>query len=429
MGLALNRIGSICLVMSLLCLGASAHAADELLLLDLPGGQELEVQRFAGSGKPLLLWLPSERGLGKAHEMHARDLARLGYEVWLADLHDAYFIERNRRSIARFPLDDVVAIVDAATRASGTGVFLLSSSRGAQLSLVAAREWQQRNPGKTGLRGAFLAHAHLYLARPEAGESAAYLPIVGATNLPIYLIDAQYSTRSSRTGELAAALGAGGSKVFVQVLEGLQGGFFARDDGELSALDQAAKGRYAVTIDRAIKLLSTVATPTMAVATAVDTREFSRNPVRGSALEALTKPRPAPVLRLSDYQGNGYSLDQQGGRVLLINFWASWCKPCVKEIPSLHRLRENVGNQDFEIVTVNVGENRDRIAQFLERVPIELPLLLDLDGAAAKEWKIYVYPSSYLVDHRGHIRYAYLGALEWDSTENITIIQNLLTQR
>jgi len=429
MKLSLNRIGSLCLVIVLLCFSATAHAAAELRLLVLPSGQELEVQRFAGSGKPLLLWLPSERGLGKAHAMHAQALSRFGYEVWLADLHDTYFVERNRRSIASFPLDDIVAIIDAATRASAAGVILLSSSRGAQLSLIAAREWQQQNPGKASLRGAFLAHAQLYLARPEAGESAAYLPIVGATNLPVYLLDAQYSTASSRIGELAAALGAGGGQVFTQVLKGVQGGFFARDESELGALDRAAKRNYAASIDRGIKLLSTVAAPAMAVATTVDTRGFSRNPVHGLALGALPRPQSAPALRLRDYHGNGYSLDQQGGQVVLINFWASWCKPCVEEIPSLHRLRENIENQDFEIMTVNVGENRDRIARFLERVPIELPLLLDLDSKAAKEWKIYVYPSSYLVDHRGYIRYAYLGALEWDSTENITIIQNLLTQR
>jgi hypothetical protein len=83
----------------------------------------------------------------------------------------------------------------------------------------------------------------------------------------------------------------------------------------------------------------------------------------------------------------------------------------------------------FDIVTVNVGEERERIAEFLQRVAIELPLLLDVDSSAASAWKIYVYPSSYLVDHRGQVRYAYLGALEWDSPENIAIIQRLLKQR
>lgn len=68
------------------------------------------------------------------------------------------------------------------------------------------------------------------------------------------------------------------------------------------------------------------------------------------------------------------------------------------------------------------------IVRYSEQVLLELPLLMDLDGKVSTDWKIYVYPSSYLVDHQGIIRYAYLGALEWDSTETIKIIQSLLNR-
>ena len=429
MQLVVQRIGAVCLILGLMVINSTVRASDNGPLLELPSGQELGIQRFPGSGKSLLLWLPSERGFGKAHEQHARSLAQMGYEVWLADLHDAYFVERNRRSIGKFPLDDIVTIIDAAVAHSGNGVFLLSSSRGAQLALVAAREWQLQNPGRPRLKGAFIAHAHLYRARPGIGEMATYLPIVSATNLPLYLLDAQYSTRSSRTGELAAALGVGGSQVFTQVIPAVQGGFFARDNSELSARDQSAKQAYAKTIDRGLKLMAQVAMPSAAVATDVDTRRFSRIGRRELSLMSLDNPLAAPALRLQEYHGNGYRLKQQAGQVVLINFWASWCKPCVEEIPSLHRLRDRIQDPEFEIVTVNVGEERDRIAKFLQRVPVRLPLLLDIDRQAAKDWKIYVYPSSYLVDYDGQIRYAYLGALEWDSPEIIAIIQSLLKQR
>ncbi|UCH41651.1 MAG: TlpA family protein disulfide reductase [Gammaproteobacteria bacterium] len=410
-------------------IGSALPANDAGPNLQLASGQELEIQRFAGLGKSLLLWLPSERGFRPAHREHARALAQLGYEVWLADLHDAYFVERNRRSIANFPLDDVVDIIDAAVSASKAGVFLMSASRGAQLSLIAAREWQQQNPGKAGLKGVFLAHAHLYRARPAAGESASYLPIVSATNLPVYLLDTQYSTRSARIGELAEALESGGSRVFTQVIKGVQGGFIVRADSELEHRDQTAKRDFARIVERGLRALALVPAPTAAAATSVDTRQYSRNGAHATALSALPKPLPAPPLRLDGYHGQGYSLERQEGRVVLVNFWASWCKPCVEEIPSLHRLRQAIQNPDFDIFTVNVGESRQRIDRFLSRVKLELPLLLDTDSSAAMAWKIYVYPSSYLVDHNGQIRYAYLGALEWDSPENIAIIQNLLRQR
>ncbi|MDH3760972.1 MAG: TlpA family protein disulfide reductase [Gammaproteobacteria bacterium] len=409
--------------------GAAAAAEEDAIQMELPSGQEIEVQRFAAAGGSRLLWLPSERGFNQAHQAHARALARLGHEVWLADLHDAYFVERNRRSIGKFPVDDIVAIIEAASAGSAADVYLLSSSRGAQLALIAAREWQRRNPGRNRLKGVYLAHAYLYQSRPEAGQEASYLPIVAATNLPIYLLDAQYSTRSLRIQELASALGAGGSQVFTQVIRSVQGGFFARDDNELGPRDMAAKRNYAGTIDRALKALALAAAPEMAVESDTDTRVFSQFGRSGIELTPLANPFTAPALRLKGYDDNIYALERQHGKVVLINFWASWCKPCVDEIPSLHRLRDRVQDPAFDIVTVNVGEGRERIAKFLQRVPIELPLLLDVDSSAASAWKIYVYPSSYLVDHRGHVRYAYLGALEWDSPENIAIVQRLLKQR
>ena len=415
------------LLLSCFCAGAGADSGT--LLLPLADGQEIEIRRFAGGDKPLLLWLPSERGFSAVYESHARDLAQTGFEVWLADLHGTYFVEPGRRSIEQFPLDDVVAIVDAATAASARGIFLMSASRGAQLSLIAAREWQLRNPGRADILGVFLAHAHLYRQRPAAGESASYLPIVGATNLPVFLLDTQYSTRSARLDELARALGAGGSRVFKRILAGVQGGFFARDERELGPADLGARRDFAAIVEQGLVSLALTPPPARAVETTLDTRRFSRPGRFAEALQPLARALPAPALELDDYDGSAFRLERDAAAVTLVNFWASWCKPCVEEIPSLHRLRDRVADPAFGIVTVNVGEDRERVGQFLSRVPIELPLLLDRDSQAARDWKVYVYPSSYLLDHRGRIRYAYLGALKWDSAENIGIIRDLLRRR
>lgn len=428
--LAPGRVWLLCLIVLGLCAGKVSAAKDDLLTLGLPSGQELEIQRFAGSGSSeyRVLWLPSERGISKAHAVHAAALARMGHEVWLADLHDAYFVERNRRSITQFPLHDIVTLIDAAASDPNAKVVLVSSSRGAQLALIAAREWQLQNPGKSRIKGLILVHAYLYATRPEVGDDAQYLPITRATNLPVYLLDAQFSTRSARIDELADALGEGDGQVYAQVLQGVQGGFFRRDGDDLSAADQAAKRDYAVTLNRAIKALELSPAPIAAVAGSIEPRQFSHNPPPASALTQIDNAMLAPALRLMDLNQQIYVLGEQGRKVVLVNFWASWCRPCVEEIPSLHRLRDKIDNPEFEIVTVNVGEDRDRIDEFLARVPIELPLLMDNQGIVSTAWKVYVYPSSYLVDHQGKIRYAYLGALEWDSAETIKIIQSLLNR-
>jgi len=405
-----------------------ASAAQDLLRLDLSGGQEIEIQRFSGTGGPRMLWLPTDRGFNAAHSQHAAALAKLGHEVWLADLHDAYFQQPGRASISQFPLEDIVEIIDAAAATAPEGLILVSGSRGAQLALIGAREWQLRNPGKGSIRGVILAHAHLYDARPGPGENARYLPIVHATNLPVYLLAAQYSTKSSRIAELAAELGVGGSVVYTQVLPGVQGGFYMRDDAEISERARAAKAAYAATLSRAAGMLTRVAPPPDALATDLETRRFSQATKTTPVLTAVNQSLAAPALRLTGFDGQPYALENQAGSVVLVNFWATWCRPCVDEIPSLHRLAAAFEGSAFAVVTVNVGENRERVARFLKQVPVELPLLMDYDASISKDWMIYVYPSSYLVDHQGKIRYAYLGALEWDSTENIAIIQSLLNQ-
>ena len=120
---------------------------------------------------------------------------------------------------------------------------------------------------------------------------------------------------------------------------------------------------------------------------------------------------PAPPLRLTDIDGADFSLDAYRGQVLLVNFWASWCRPCVAEIPSLHRLDATLKHTDFKIVTVNVGEDLARVNRFLRQVPVELPVLMDYDASISKDWMIYVYPSSYLVDRQGNYLTHTLGHL------------------
>jgi thiol-disulfide isomerase/thioredoxin len=410
----------------LLFAGAASAAT---VHVEVPSGTDLEIRQFHGDSATALLWLPSERGMRAAHDTQAQALARLGHSVWLADLHKSYFVEPGRASIRRFPVDDIVALIDAALVAAGGELILVGDGRGAQLILIAAREWQLRNPGNGAIRGIILSHAHLYDARPEPGTTADYLPIVAATNLPVYLIAAQYSTKFSRLQELARLLGSNDNPVYTQVLSGVQGGFVTRDDVDSNAADRAAKRKYANTLSNAAARLRQNEPSRHAVKSAVDTRRFGQFGRAQPVLAAVTPPRPAPTLRLQDLDGADFALNALRDQVVLVNFWASWCRPCVTEIPSLHRLEAALADTDFRIVTVNVGEDRARVSQFLRQVTVELPVLMDYDGRIAKDWMIYVYPSSYLVDYQGKIRYAYLGALQWDSIENLRIIRSLLSER
>jgi thiol-disulfide isomerase/thioredoxin len=144
-----------------------------------------------------------------------------------------------------------------------------------------------------------------------------------------------------------------------------------------------------------------------------------------SVLKSYTQKQFIPLV-LDNLAGERVSLDQYKDQVVLLNFWSSWCKPCVEEIPSLIRLKNKLDQQNFQIITINVGESKQTIKDFMKRVKFNLPILLDDSGVAVRDWGVYAYPSSFLLDKNGSIRYAYRGALEWDTPSIIKTISQLL---
>ncbi|HEX9627727.1 MAG TPA: TlpA disulfide reductase family protein [Acidiferrobacterales bacterium] len=136
-------------------------------------------------------------------------------------------------------------------------------------------------------------------------------------------------------------------------------------------------------------------------------------------------PRPAP-LSLRELNGDTRQLADFRGRVVLVNFWATWCPPCIKEMPSMQRLHERFAERGFAVLAVNMGETEAEVRAFLTRVPVSFPILLDADGVALKAWKVFAFPTSYVVDADGRIRLAVFGEVDWDAPEVIAKIEALL---
>lgn len=120
-----------------------------------------------------------------------------------------------------------------------------------------------------------------------------------------------------------------------------------------------------------------------------------------------------PPLALQDLDGRPHSLVDYRGKVVLINFWATWCEPCREEMPSINRLRASLAAQPFAVLAVNLAETEPRIRRFMEQVPLDFPVLLDRDSATAKTWRARVLPVSFLVGPDGRIRYAVIGGYDW----------------
>ena len=145
-----------------------------------------------------------------------------------------------------------------------------------------------------------------------------------------------------------------------------------------------------------------------------------------AGLRETDEPMDAPHLELRDEDGKVHRLESYRGRVLVVNFWASWCTPCVRELPSLNRLRKEFADQPFEILGVNVAEPPNRLTRFLKRQPIDFPVLYDRESEAFYAWNVKGLPTSFVIDREGGIRYQVQGAIEWDDAETIGIIESLL---
>ena len=122
-----------------------------------------------------------------------------------------------------------------------------------------------------------------------------------------------------------------------------------------------------------------------------------------------------PPLALEDLEGRAHSLADYRGKVVLVNFWATWCEPCREEMPSIDRLRSSFKGQPFEVLAVNLAEPLSRIEKFVAQMPLGFPLLRDRDGAVGKAWKAKLLPASFLIGRDGRIRYVAFGELDWSS--------------
>ncbi len=148
-----------------------------------------------------------------------------------------------------------------------------------------------------------------------------------------------------------------------------------------------------------------------------------------SALAQDMKPwkgGPTPPLALNDLNGKPLKLEDYRGKVVMVQFWATYCPPCLKEMPSMMRLEQKLAGKPFAILAVNMGETEKEVRDFLKKINVDFTILMDNDGKALADWKVFVAPSTFLVDSRGKIRYTLQGGAEWDAPEYVAKISEML---
>ena len=137
------------------------------------------------------------------------------------------------------------------------------------------------------------------------------------------------------------------------------------------------------------------------------------------------KAARTPPLRLSDLDGNMRALTEYKGRIVIVNFWATWCEPCRAEMPSMQKLATRFGTDKLVILAVNYQEHPDKIGRFLERTPVSFPILLDRDGAATKAWTRRIFPTSVVIGTDGRARHVITGEYDWDGPDASRLLEAL----
>jgi thiol-disulfide isomerase/thioredoxin len=143
-------------------------------------------------------------------------------------------------------------------------------------------------------------------------------------------------------------------------------------------------------------------------------------------LEAYTEAGATPELNLADTRGEVHRLEDYRGKVVLVNFWASWCPPCIYEMPELQNLKKHFAGRAFEIITINVGEKKYKVRKFTKLINLELPVLLDTASETYHDWGVKTLPTSFLIDKEGQIQYTVRGNPGWETEETRSVIESMI---
>lgn len=138
--------------------------------------------------------------------------------------------------------------------------------------------------------------------------------------------------------------------------------------------------------------------------------------VQSVPLKLLENKAPGQAASIADYKG----------KLVYLDFWASWCGPCRVSLPILNEIRKEYGARGFEVVAVNVDENLDDALGFLEKRPVDYPILLDPKGTMPKLYDVKGMPTAYLIDENGTVLYKHVGFKKKDRKKIESLLDKYL---
>ncbi len=152
----------------------------------------------------------------------------------------------------------------------------------------------------------------------------------------------------------------------------------------------------------------------------------SAQPPSPFAIEGLSGQK-APEFSLKDTKGNTVTLSSLKGKVVLLNFWATWCPPCKAEMPAMSRLSQLLQNKGLAVIAISTDRSPQDVTKYLRENPVSFPVLLDPDLQVSKSsYKVFMVPTTFLIDKRGIIIRKYFSEQDWTKPEIMKEIEALL---
>jgi cytochrome c biogenesis protein CcmG, thiol:disulfide interchange protein DsbE len=161
-----------------------------------------------------------------------------------------------------------------------------------------------------------------------------------------------------------------------------------------------------------------------------DEKELTPSDIQQSLIElgfrVFKSPVEAPEFNLENLAGDSITLSSYRGKIVLLNFWATWCPPCRAEMPSMQALYDTLDGEEFEIVAVDLNESRQTVKSFVEENEYTFPVLLDSTGAVGATYGARSIPTSFLIDSAGNALGFLVGSRTWEGDDIEALFHALL---
>lgn len=133
----------------------------------------------------------------------------------------------------------------------------------------------------------------------------------------------------------------------------------------------------------------------------------------------------APDFTLVDTKGNKVTLSEMRGKIVLVNFWATWCPPCIEEMPSMDRLNKFMAEEDFVMLAINTEKDGHTVVpKFLEKKPYDFTILYDDQGTVQQQYSVYNFPESFIIGKDGDVVEKVTGPFDWSSPRTVAFLKS-----